>query len=368
MRPKLSTLDEDFLLESLSPRQICLLLAVCRGRKPITWIESVETGAWDRFLGLVSGMNLCCSYETPKGRVFVQPATPAEAHDTPERLTFVPERQWNDALREGVTCDFACLDPRSPLAKPTVSLGSCTQAYVARTVEELVYAMRMRETDDIAGMGRAFGYPECCVAEYRRVGGGAEARNEFNKKLLEKGLDQAMPPEMWATYHVPCSPECRASARLAASYLGAVRSFSPRLLDRVMAGLRLSRLSYSTSERFVDMREIRDDAVPGQASRRSIMRKVRRFIKEPEEIIAAITTRPLSYANWEEPPYRVRLLPGNEGPKWIAYHTGRGALVMDAGTLEVDIFVDVEALPSEQRPNAETAFHVFRCRTSDHGG
>jgi len=280
---------------------------------------------------------------------------------------FVPEQQWNEVLRKGVPYNFTHLDAHSPPAQPTASLGTFAPAYVARTVDDLLNAMRMRETHDTAGMGRAFGYPGCCIAEYNRAGGGAQARNEFNRKLLQECLDQAMPPQMWATYHVPCSPACLASARLAASYLGAVRSCSHRLYDRVMAGLALSRLSYSISERFVDILETAEDDMRGQALKGSVMGKVTRFIKQPEEVILATATRPLSYAHWQEPPYRVRLIPGGEGLKWIAYRTGGGALVMDANTLDVEIFVDIMALPPEQRPHAETAFHIFRCRTSDRG-
>lgn len=314
----------------------------------------------------MSRINLCCSYEASGGRVFAEPAGTKKT-SAMAGLMFVPEQQWNRVLHEGVPCNFTQLGVDSKLGGPTVSPGNFTQAYVARTVEDLVHAMRMRETHDIAGMGHAFGYPECCIAEYMRAGGAAQARNEFNKKLFQEGLDQAMPPEMWATYHVPCSPGCPASARLAASYLDAVRSSSSVLCDRVVAGLGLSKLSYSTSERFVDLREIPGDAVPGQVSKRDIVQKVRRFIKEPEEVIPATSTRPLCYADWEDPPYRVRLLPGREGFKWIACRTGRGALVIDAGTLDVEIFVDIEALPPEQRPHAETAFHIFRCRTSGRG-
>lgn len=368
MMPKLRPRDEESLLGCLHPRQICWLLAVWQGCKPTTWIESVEIKAWDGFLGLIRSMNLCCSYETPAGRAFVQGATLAEAPEGVTGLMFVPEHRWNDVLRGGVPCDFDHLDPRPPLAEPRAYLHSFVQAYVARTIDDLVDAMRARETHDSAGMGRAFGYPECCVAEYRRAGEGAGARNEFNKRLLEEGLDQRMQPEMWATYHVPCSPDCAPSARLARSYLGSVRSCSRILYYRVIEGLSLSRLSYSTSERFLDLKEVPGEDLHGAAPGRRPVRKMKSFLRNPEEVLQAYTTRPLCYVDWEEPPYRVRMLPATEGLKWVAYRTGRGAVVIDALTDDVDIFVDVKALPNEQRPYAETAFHLFRCPRSPYHG
>ena len=214
--------------------------------------------------------------------------------------------------------------------------------------------------------GKALGYPECCIKAFEEGGKvGLIARYIFFKELIDLGLDERMPVEFWAVAHVPCSAGCKESLRLGRKYLEAVKSYSSSLYSSILNKLRVSYLAYSVGERFLSFKEIPQDQFSPELEEEydKILNRSKKLISKDVKLILGDVQRPMVYADYEDYPIRIRLIPRLKGLKWISYAPEVGMMVRDVKTNEVYLYGMLNwMLPNEYKEIMDTVCRVYKCR------
>ena len=345
------------VLDKLHPQHACLILATHYGIKPSAIVESVEVKLWDCFVYLVRWLKLALAYRTDKGLTVLA---------TDGSLMYFDDSSWQRLLNSGEVSGFKKLSFKEVLSVKPISNNGIDfhEVYVARDLETLLSLVRLhlsrvpkekREEVD-RKLGELLGYPKCCTDNYVALGP-VRAWHEFHRKLIELGLDQEMPVELWAIYHAPCSPKCKRSLRLGEEYLEAVKKFSPDLCRRVKRRLSSAHLAFSVGRRFLDFMEINAGISSNVRSLASSL------LPEPLYITVGDVLRPLSYFMWEKGEFKLRMTPEIMGRKFIAFSPGNGVLVVGKD-LKVFIYVTKELLSPDSMKYSSTAFRVYRCATA----
>lgn len=368
------------ILKRLNPRSVCWLLAVGKGRKPTATILSVDKEDWNGFLGILSELGLCWSYEGINGKILNSSRNQAERlfeslpirSDEPRVNLLFDSENWKKLLVKKKP-SFQILGSSSAKLTPIIYEESATgEVVVSKDLEVLMMFSQFNEKpwSNHSQRGKALGYPDCCIEAYEKgpknelVDRNAFPRAKFFKEIIQLGLDQKMPIEFWAIAHTPHSANCEDSLKLGRRYLDAVKSYSSTLYDHIQQELRLSYLPWSVGERFLSFKEIPQDQFPLELADEydGIFDWAKKIVSENVKLTLGEVQRPLAYQDWEDYPARCRLVPKIRGLKWIAYSPGKGILVRDTSTNEVYICHQLRwVLPSAYDEIMSTVCRVYKC-------
>lgn len=168
-------------------------------------------------------------------------------------------------------------------------------------------------------------------------------------------MDQEMPLELWAIYHAPCSPRCRASIRLGEEYLSSVKRLSEKLYREVLHGLSSAHLAFSVRRRFINFKEMKTDI-------KSELRKLaQRLLPSPIHFTGGTILRPFSYFRWERGAYKLLITPSLQGKKIIAFSPGNGVLIVDEN-LRIYVYTRRDLLGAGGLKFSSTAFRMYRSK------
>jgi len=334
------------VLLSLHVQQLCSLLAVVHGIKPSAIIESVLTDYWRAFVDFIKIHRLSMAYSTERGLVIF---------DRGRRVHYIDKDLLAKEDFKGEILDSDAVFSLKPISDTGIDYRDI---YVSRSKDILLEILRyhlLKKTQkpktDLR-LGELLGYPECCVRNYVELGP-VKAWYNYQRGLIESGLDQQMPVELWAIYHAPCSATCKASIELGGRYLMAVKKTSEKLYRKVVSELSSSHLAYSIGRRFLDFHE----------TKRSIEPYVEKFVAErlpePYYILYGKILRPFIYCKWEKEEFKLNITREIEGYKYIAYSPGEGVLVFDS-SLKVHIYLTKKILGNKSIKYSSTAFRIYR--------
>jgi len=340
------------ILMRLHPQHVCSLLATYYGLKPSSIIESVEVKLWGEFLKVIKLLGLSIAYRVSNGFAIVKD----------DSLNYLDRRSWERVLLGDFDADvkrFSLNEWKKvmPLSDNSIDVHDI---YVAEDLDTLLDLVRLHYIKRPAHkrpkieqeLGRILGYPTCCVTNYI-VKGAVRAWHDFHEKIIEMNLDQNMPVEFWAIYHVPCSPMCKHSLRLGREYLEAVKRFSRELYIKVVNELASSHLAFSVGRRFIDFKEI-SSSVSSKT-----LAEIERRLPAPRRVVVGEVLRPFSYFVWREKEYKLIITPEIMGKKFIAYSPGYGALILDE-SLRIFVYVTRDLLSEKSVKYASTAFRIYR--------
>ena len=343
----------EHVLHKLHPQQALSLIAVHSGLKPSAIIESVEIDIWPKFVAAIKQLNICISYKTLGGIAIISRGFSA----------FINHEKWKKLLATGEHAKNITNinDPPKPESANGIDYQ---EIYAAKTVETAlevarVYTLlqkqpRLQRQETERKLGLLLGYPHCCVDNYVAKGPLAAWHSYWNT-LIQKGLDQQMPVELWATYHAPCAPNCRRTLQLGAEYLDAAEKLSKRLRYRIETKLACTHLLYSVGKRIIDFVENKIEKV-----NQRVLKKVAKLLPEPVYVLVGEIQRPYTYYTWEEGPYKIRLTPEVIGSKIIAFSPGNGALIMDK-KLKVYMYITRDILSKKYAEYLAPVYRVYRC-------
>ena len=336
----------------LHPQHVCSILATYHSLKPSSIIESVEVQLWRDFLEIITSLDLLAAYETSDGFVIVKGS----------ELIYLNRESWRRLLLGNFNVDvkkFSFNEWRKviPLSDNGIDVHD---VYIAKDVDTLLRLIRLHhikrpvhERPRIEReLGEILGYPGCCVANYVAKGA-VRAWHDFHRELINMKMDQRMPIEFWAIYHVPCSPKCVRSLELGRKYLDTVKVFSMELYAKVFHDLNSSHLAFSVGRRFIDFKEVDSHVSP------KVIAEVKRRLPTPRQVVVGEILRPFSYFTWSKGEYKLIVTPEIIGRKVIACSPGYGVLVVDE-KLRVFIYVTKDLLSRESLKYASTAFRIYR--------
>jgi len=343
------------VLYSLHPQQVCSLLAVIHGAKPSAIVESVLIESWKEFVHFILFYKLSLAYEACHGFVFLLNSREAYLVNKSTFNKPLSEVDFSTATR----IDLSKLASIKPVTRNNIDYGDLFVSQDSHLLLELVYyyvlIRKGRRTPEVDyKLGGLLGYPECCVKSYVKRGP-AKAWYCYQKELIELGLDQEMPIELWAIYHAPCSATCEASIKLGEEYLIAVKGASEKLYRKVVSELSSSHLAYSIGRRFLDFHETKRSIEP------SVEKFVAKKLLEPYYILYGKILRPFIYCKWEEGEFKLNITREIEGYKYIAYSPGEGVLVFD-NSLKIYIYLTKKILRKDSVQYSLTAFRIYRTK------
>jgi len=358
-------------LNTMHPRQVCWMVAVAAGLKPSAMIESIDVDGWYRFEELLEKLGLYFAYVSGDKNVVGLPSDEIErlgGHGDVKGERAYLSFDGNDWLRmlQGESAHPDVHD-NSTILPPTTYKGLDVQGvYVSKDPMQLLDLMRSRHMGqdqrwDAESAGKALGYPKCCVDSYIELGSdGLAARHGFFKELIEKGMDQKVPIEFWAIYHIPHSASCQRSIDLGRAYLVAVRSYSDGLYNSIVRKLGGSFLAYSVGERFLNYMVSSEDLYGTEIFRKEeVKEKSRKMIGSPVEVDLGCVGRPFLYVDEEYGQARLHLTRGTMGLKWIVYSPGNGVLVRDVRTEEIFLYLKADIV-GDSIKFRDTVFRVYR--------
>lgn len=362
----LDSKDTSFL-NTLHPRHVCWIAAVSAGLKPSAMIESIDVDEWQHFVELLEKFGFYFAYISGDKNIVGLPSDQIESlgghGDVKNERAYLSfdVNDWQKMLK-GESTHPDTHDNSTDLP-PTTYKGLDVQGvYISKHWIQLLDLMRSRHTGqdqrwDAKSAGMALGYPECCVDSYIELGSdGLAARYRFFHELIEKGIDQTVPVEFWAIYHIPHSASCQRSIELGRAYLGAIKAYSGNLYNSVIKKLGCSYLAYSVGERFLNYVVSSKDSNE-ISGRETVKEKSRQMIGSPVEIELGCIGRPFIYV--DENQAKLRLTRETMGLKWIVYSPGNGVLVRDVKTGEIFLYIKADML-GDSIKFRDTAFRVYR--------
>jgi len=362
-------------LNTLHPRHVCWIAAVLTGLKPSSMIESIDVDGWHRFVELLEKFDLCFAYISGDKHVVGLPSDQidnlgghGEVKGERAYLSFDGD-DWRRIL-QGESTHPGTHDDSNELPPTSYKGLDIQDVYVSKDPMQLMDLMRSRHTGkdqkwDSISAGKALGYPECCVKSYIELeSDGLAARHRFFRELIEEGMDQTVPIEFWAIYHIPHSTSCQRSIELGRAYLGAVKAHSEDLYNSVIRKLGCSYLAYSVGERFLNYVVSTGDSCGVEiGAKEEVKEKSGKMIGSPVEVELGCVGRPFLYAHETLGQARLRLTRETMGPKWIAYSPGNGVLIHGVRTGEIFLYLKADML-GESIKFHDAAFRVYRSNPS----
>jgi len=375
--PKGVVLDSEDIafLNNLHPRHVCWIAAVLAGLKPSSMIESIDVDGWHHFTEILEKFGLCFAYVSGDRHVVGLPSDKidslgghGEVKGERAYLSF-DENDWRRIL-QGESTRPGTHDNSTELPPTSYKGLDIQDVYISKDPIQLMDLMRSHHMGqdrkwDAVSAGKALGYPECCVDSYIGLGSdGLAARYRFFKELIEEDMDQTVPIEFWAIYHIPHSASCQRSIELGRAYLRAVKDHSEDLYNSVIRKLACSYLAYSVGERFLNyVVSIGDSCGVEGDVKEEVKEKSRKMIGSPVEVELGCIERPFLYADEKLGQARLRLTRETMGPKWIAYSPGNGVLIRGVRTEEIFLYLKADML-GDSIKFRDAAFRVYRSNLS----